>query len=196
MPDDDTLLAHLVPRLTPQVEDAATDALAYILNMSEPCRAGLVDLVSDGDHRLAPVVSAKTQVSPTQTARLDLVGYDSGSTRLIIENSASTSLSPSSSEAGGEQRHEALGGLPRLSNATGSDIVKAGTSSLQALLSLNWATLLDRLETARYSSTVSDVRQLKALARVQDDVTFSPLHAEDLSTTIPAAHARLQPHRQ
>ena len=32
MPQETTLLAHLVPRLTSRVEDTATDALAFILN--------------------------------------------------------------------------------------------------------------------------------------------------------------------
>ena len=62
MTDDHSLLSHLVPKLTPQVEDAATDALAYILNMSEQCRKALVDLVSDGDCKLEPLENAKTQV--------------------------------------------------------------------------------------------------------------------------------------
>ena len=38
MEDDYSLLAHLVSKLTSQVEDAATDALAYVLNKSESCR--------------------------------------------------------------------------------------------------------------------------------------------------------------
>ena len=34
MPNDTTLMAYLVPKLTTRVEDAATDALGYILNKS------------------------------------------------------------------------------------------------------------------------------------------------------------------
>lgn len=41
MAEHDTLLAHLVPRLTSQVENAATDALAFILNTSGACRSAL-----------------------------------------------------------------------------------------------------------------------------------------------------------
>ncbi len=87
MPDKDTLLAYLVPRLTGCVEDAATDALSYILNRSESCRSGLADLVSDDDFRVAPLAYTETQVSPSKTARLDLVAYESGrQRRLIIES--------------------------------------------------------------------------------------------------------------
>ncbi|WP_420446365.1 hypothetical protein [Candidatus Poriferisodalis sp.] len=88
MPDNHSLLAHLVPKLTRGVEDAATDALAFILNKSEPCRAALVELVSGGDRQLMPVENAKTQVSPSDSKeRLDLVAYDSaGLMRLIIES--------------------------------------------------------------------------------------------------------------
>ena len=87
MPDNDTLLAYLVPRLTGGVEDAATDALAYILNKSESCRKALADLVSDDDFRIARLAYTETQVSPSSTARLDLVAYGSGrERRLIIES--------------------------------------------------------------------------------------------------------------
>ncbi len=57
-----------------------------------------------------------------------------------------------------------------------------GTRKRVALMS--WATLLNHLENADIS-TASNVRQLKGLARAQDDVAFSPLHARDLSTSIP-----------
>ncbi|WP_419947248.1 hypothetical protein [Candidatus Poriferisodalis sp.] len=87
MAEDRSLLGHLLPKLTCGVEDAATDALAFILNRSEACRAALVDLVSQGDCRLASLTRATTQVSPTGKERLDLVAWDSaGSKRLIIES--------------------------------------------------------------------------------------------------------------
>ena len=87
MEDDHSLLAHLVPKLTPQVEDAATDALAYILNQSESCREALASLVSEGGHQLLPVHRASTQVTVADDGRLDLVGYDAdGSMRLIVES--------------------------------------------------------------------------------------------------------------
>lgn len=92
MSDNDTLLAYLVPKLTSGVEDAATDALAYILNKSKQCREALVAMVSDSDFKLEPLIHAQTQVAPSKTARLDLVGYDSvgydsaDTRRLIIES--------------------------------------------------------------------------------------------------------------
>ena len=87
MSDDDTLLAHLVPKLTPQVEDAATDALAYILNTSERSRMELVDLVSDDAFRLDDLDLCRTQVVRDDRSRLDLVGYDAdGRACLVIES--------------------------------------------------------------------------------------------------------------
>ena len=52
MAEHATLLAHLVPKLTSRVEDAATDALAFILNSSAACRGALDRLLQDG--RLQP----------------------------------------------------------------------------------------------------------------------------------------------
>lgn len=87
MSEEDSLLAYLVPRLTGGVEDAATDALAFILNKSELCRDAIAEMVSDDDFKLEPLVHTRTQVTPSKTARLDLVGYDSAdSMRLIIES--------------------------------------------------------------------------------------------------------------
>ena len=76
MPEDHSLLSHLVPKLTPQV-----------LNMSEQCRKALVDLVSDGDFRLAELDRCRTQVVRDDRSRLDLVGYDADDRmRLIVES--------------------------------------------------------------------------------------------------------------
>lgn len=87
MSNEDTLLAHLVPKLTPQVEDAATDALAYILNTSKRSRKALVDLVSDDAFRLDELDLCRTQVVRDDQSRLDLVGYDAdGRACLVIES--------------------------------------------------------------------------------------------------------------
>lgn len=87
MDENHSLLAHLVPKLTNGVEDAATDALAFILNGSEACRDALVTFVSDDKHRLAPLQLASTQVGVPDGGRLDLVGYDADDEmRLIIES--------------------------------------------------------------------------------------------------------------
>ncbi len=49
MPQESTLLAYLVPRLTSSVEGTATDALAFILNKSPACRDALGLLLSEAD---------------------------------------------------------------------------------------------------------------------------------------------------
>ena len=59
MADDSTLMAYLVPRLTRQVENAATDALGYILNKSpEAMQANLL-----GDFGIEPIARVETQVT-------------------------------------------------------------------------------------------------------------------------------------
>lgn len=87
MAQEPTLLAHLVPRLTSQVEDAATDALAFILNRSAVCRGVLDDLLRDGDFEPQPIGRLETQVTYDDGSRPDMVGYDSdGSKRLLVES--------------------------------------------------------------------------------------------------------------
>ncbi len=87
MSDERSLLAHLVPRLTRGVENAATDALAFILNKSSSAMNVLADMVSTSECQLPPLRYAKTQVTLPDKSRLDLVGYDGdGSMRLVIES--------------------------------------------------------------------------------------------------------------
>ena len=218
MPDDHSLLAYLVPKLTPQVEDAATDALAYILNMSEQCRKALAGLVSDGDSKLKPLENVKTQVHASNEERLDLVAYDSsGSMRLIIESKFWAALL--SGQASGYVRHLVCDGpamllfvapevrsetlwakierqfdeakdlqLEQARNVGSMKVANVSSTKLgsteKRVALMSWGTLLDRLEPAD-TSMVHNIRQLKVLARAQDDVAFAPLHGEDFSAAIP-----------
>lgn len=82
-----TLLGHLVPKLTVQVEDAATEALAFILNRSKDCRGALVGLLSGEDFGLEAISWVATQVTFEDKCRPDMAGYDrSGAMRLLVES--------------------------------------------------------------------------------------------------------------
>ena len=86
MSSQDTLLAHLVPKLTSQVEDAATEALAFILNKSEDCRGALVELLKKAGLTLKALDRFSTQVTYEDGSIPDLVGYDKeGDGRLLVE---------------------------------------------------------------------------------------------------------------
>ena len=89
MPDEHSLLACLVPKLTSGVEDAATDALAFILNRSELCRNALAEMMSDGKHQLVPLERASTQVTVDDGGRLDLVAAEVSADELQAEGEAS-----------------------------------------------------------------------------------------------------------
>lgn len=93
MTQEPTLLAHLAPRLTSQVEDAATDALAFILNRSAACRVALDRFIWDGDFGPEPITRVETQVTYEDGSRPDMVGYDQGgSKRLLVESKFWASL--------------------------------------------------------------------------------------------------------
>lgn len=86
MSDDATLMAHLIPRITNQVEDAATDALGYILNRSAPSREALTDLLREGGFGMPPIARVATQVEE-DGMRPDMAGYDeNGVKRLVVES--------------------------------------------------------------------------------------------------------------
>ena len=89
MPQEHTLLAYLVPRLTSRVEDTATDALAFILNNSPSCRDALGLLLRAGEesYHLNSLERFDTQVTYKDGSRPDMVGYDQGGgKRLLVES--------------------------------------------------------------------------------------------------------------
>lgn len=93
MADGSTLMAYLVPRLTSQVENAATDALAYILNRSAGCMQAMNDLLSEGGAAIEPITSVKTQVTYEDGSRPDMAGYDKNNVkRLLVESKFWASL--------------------------------------------------------------------------------------------------------
>ena len=94
MSDDSTLLAHLVPRLTSQVENAATDALGYILNKSGSSMQALNDLLQEGGFEVEPIAKVETQVTYENGSRPDMAGYDKNNVKclLVVAKSWAASL--------------------------------------------------------------------------------------------------------
>ncbi len=93
MPDDSTLVAYLAPKLTNQVENAATDALGFALNKSAASRAALNDLLGEGGFDMPPIVRVDTQVTYEDGSRPDMTGYDeNGGKRLLVESKFWASL--------------------------------------------------------------------------------------------------------
>ena len=85
MSENDTLLAHLAPRIAGGAENAAVEALAYILKMSESTASAFNDLVSDAAG--LPVERCtvfRTQVTVEDNSRPDLVGYDGAREKRVI----------------------------------------------------------------------------------------------------------------
>ncbi|WP_419855485.1 PD-(D/E)XK nuclease family protein [Candidatus Poriferisodalis sp.] len=213
MEDDHSLLAHLVPKLTRGVEDAATDALAFILNKSEACREALVEMVCDGERRLASVASARTQVVASEGERLDLVAYDTaGSNRLIIESKFWAPLQDGQARryvghladdglavllfVAPEVRHETLWVKIARQFEHPSELKLGSTRQVRNMIVadvldggkrialMGWDTLLAGLTNAD-SSMDANLQQLHGLALAQDEAAFAPLHAEDLNATVP-----------
>ncbi len=86
MAEDDNLMAYLVPRLTSGVEDAATEALAYILNKSDGAMNALNDLLRVDGFAIEPITRVRTQVTYGDGCIPDMAGYDEdGKTRLLVE---------------------------------------------------------------------------------------------------------------
>ena len=218
MANDNTLLAHLIPRFTSRIEDAATDALAYILKKSEGARKALNDLLREGDFDIEPIVRVRTQVTLEDGSIPDMAGYDeAGKTRLLVESKFWAALQEDQASryaknleqpgpamlmfiAPDVRRHTLwaeidrqmaeLGDLesitPRQAGVERAMVTwkKPKDTELHLLLT-SWGMLLEKMENHTGDADVrSEIRQLRGLARRQDEEAFLPLHGEDLSPGI------------
>ena len=83
-----TLLAHLVPSLTNQTENAATKSLAYILNRSGAALGAMNELIHSGvGEELEPICEIRLEVAAEDKSRPDFVGYDAGRAKRVIGES-------------------------------------------------------------------------------------------------------------
>lgn len=208
MSDNDTLLAHLVPALTPQVEVAATKSLAFILNKSEPCRLALNSLVENGDLELNPITHTAAEVEFEGGGRVDVVCYHADDDyQLLIEAKFWASLGEDQASAyfgyldrdrpgvlmilAPDRRVEAIwpealaqvrkGGanLQELDSPGRSRLARC-TKTQRRLMFVSWAQLLDRLREGNDPTVASDIEQLRGLAQKQDEEVPLPLHPESL----------------
>ncbi len=215
MTENTALLAYLVPKLTNRVEDAATDALAFILNESPACLGALNRLLRDGGFDLEPIERVETQVTAEDGSRPDMNGYDrTGGKPLFVEvkfwaalgqKQASDYFNQIDKESPGtllfiapKIRHETLWKeIERQMNDAGKELepvepFEGGrraqiVGSDKRLILVGWDRLLCLMADAvpDDSPIASDIRQLQGLARQQDDEAFQPIHTEELAPSLP-----------
>lgn len=209
MANDSTLMAHLIPKLTSQVENAATDALAYILNRSTGAMQALNDLLREGGLNIEPIARAETQVTYKDGSRPDMAGYDEGNVvRLLVEAKFWAALLEG--QASGyiekldqpgpavllfiapeartqvlwsEIRRQMEKQYPLRPLETRLGVQRAvELGSERHVLLVSWNRILDRMAAlAEDAGVQADIRQLRGLAQRQDSEAFLPLHAGDLS---------------
>ena len=205
-----SLLAYLVPTLTYDVEDTATEALAFILNKSTACREELWRFLSDGEFALAPVVRVETQVVAEDMSRPDMVGYDANNAkRLLVESKFWANLQPSQTssylrqiDAPGallfivpDSRVETLWPeiVSQVEKDTGTDpdFMETTDGTRRArindtnkrLMMVGWVRLLDRMVVAvsEDSQVASDILQLRGLAERKDPYLPGRSGSQELS---------------
>ena len=215
MDNESSLLAHLVGRFKTQQEDAATDALAFILNTSEACRGALRDLLSGDGFDLGVLSSFETQVTYEDGSRPDMAGYDrKGSVRLVVESKFWAALLQGQASGyvlqleegpgvlmfiapgarietlwGEIQRQMASGERPvRLEPVEIRDRMRrAPAGPDKQVMLVSWDLVLDHLAASVPSDaqTASDIRQLRGLVAKQDDDPFLPLQQAEFNPSLP-----------
>lgn len=83
----ESLVSHLVYRLSNQTELVATHSLAYILNKSEAAKSALGDvLCAGGPEDIGPIERVAAEVDGDNEERVDLAAYNKlGEERVLIE---------------------------------------------------------------------------------------------------------------
>ena len=86
MSTNTTLFAHIVPWLTDRIEDAAVEALGFILSNSAEARKALVDTLKEGDIEVGPIDRVETWETGSEGEIPDLVCFDDrGEKQVLIE---------------------------------------------------------------------------------------------------------------
>ena len=212
MADNSTLMAYLVPKLTVQVENAATDALAYILNRSAGSMQALNELLREGGFNIKPIARVATQVSYEDGSRPDMAGYDKGNAvRLLVEAKFWAALLEGQASGYAQQLDQSgpaallfvapelrfptlwteirrqmaeQGGLELLDAPPGVRRARVNGTERHVML-VSWVRLLDRMDALAGDEGVkSDIGQLRGLAQTQDAQAFLPIHAEELGPDI------------
>ena len=211
MAENDTLLAHLVTKHARSPEDAATDALVYILNKSKPAALAFNSLIKTVVTEVEECTTFRTQETEGRS-RFDLVGRDKDSNRRVIGESK---FWAGLGEGQGKIYLEQLANtgpavllfvVPdiRIDNLwaevkrdVGRELgpdEKVGrrrsavvVGENRHLLMVSWQDLLDSLATgaAAEPSTVEEIRQLHGLAKRMDSEAFLPLRKEELGPDFP-----------
>lgn len=213
MTDRTTLLADLVPK--DRGEDAATEALAFILNKDEACLDALNKLLWDKGSDLELIKKVVTQRPEKASSRPDMTGYDrTGGKRLFVEAKFWAELGQNQASGYFDHLDEESPGVllfivldstrEALWEEIKDQMVNAGkklehieafeggwrtriVGSDNRLMLVGWDRLLHRMAKAvpDDSSTASDIQQLRDLAQWQDHRDFQPIQMEELDTSLP-----------
>lgn len=199
-----TVLAHLTLKLTSQRENAATEALAFLLNRSAAARAALARQLSPGTGDVPKINRVATQPRVGDESRPDLVLLDeAGLTLGFVEAKFWAALTDAQPVSYLERLRENGGGMlvilapqrrlpllaaeikercQRAQLAIGAWGARGGLVGPTRVALLSWRTLLDALEQALVEDreALSDLRQIRGLCERFESEGFIPLTREDL----------------
>ena len=205
MPDNDTLLAYLVPSFPGNTEDIATEALRHIFDHSDACGVALNDVIHSGVRGVNAITAVRSQVLQADGTRPDLVGFDeTGTERVLIEVKFWAELTPNQPNAYisrlpgdgpavviflvPEDRIQSLWPLlqermgqwfgPLVETDSERRCVRLGDTQ-KHLMIVSWGGLLDSMaaRTRDYAEAGIDteIRQLRSLAKYADSGALKPI---------------------
>lgn len=207
-----SLLSHLVDKFGTGPENLATEALAFILNTSQPAQAALCAAVRRTGARLPDGLHFQTQAADEQLARPDLVGIGPNNEISVVieakfwagltENQPMGYLNPLSKLApspGGcllfiapEKRSVMLQAeLMRRADRPATEAPSTEFSFAiheRVLAVTSWGRLLNEMlasaANGHDAAAVESISQLAALCERMDTTAFLPLQSEELTGSL------------
>lgn len=206
----ETIFSHIIQKRFSRVnEDVATDALAFILQSSDPARSGFMKLLR-GIEAALPDLRFRTQQSEGNI-RPDMWGFDGPHPRVFVENKFWAGLTENQPVSYLRQltecpeptillvvvpaaREQTIwrelstrlreAGISQTDRAIPSGLAFCATTELGPILALtSWRKLLSALEldAAEDSRAMADLAQLRSLCDAADSHAFIPVAAEDMT---------------
>lgn len=207
-----SILSHLASLFTPQTENLATEALAFVLGYSEAARGAVAELAIGLGALLPSDLTYATQATQEDGKRPDLAGKDGeGRVRLLVEAkfwAGLTDAQPCSYlrtlERPGDMllfvvpamriesawdellRRVSIDGPPMRGPTSSGDETRTVELEGPGLAVCSWRALLRAIANAAGARgdhrALADVAQLEALCEQMDSDAFLPLTSEELTS--------------
>jgi hypothetical protein len=198
-----SVLAHVAQKLTTQLENVATDALAYVLNEHPDVAKAFGDFIIEQGGTVSTPMTVQSQITADERSRPDLLVTDTdGNVRVVIEgkfdarltkHQPETYLKQLKTERGlllfvvpARRQHELRMELAQRCRVLPKARVDGARIAVgdRSVVITTWDSLLSKLaDRADDTWAASDIKQIEGICEMSINEEFRPLEAAELKDT-------------